>query len=86
MATPQVKAAAMLLEMSDRQIMDAAEAIDTQEVCTPAERMVYAWLMDEIERRHPDLDERIDDVFATDFPGTYREAVLVAAGRIGLVL
>lgn len=49
---------------TDRTLADSLRTVATTEP-TPESALVHGWIIKELERRHPEVDARMDAVFAT---------------------
>jgi hypothetical protein len=53
----------MLAAQSDDTLLEALALLDAQDALTQDERMTYAWIVDELERRHPEIEDELEEGF-----------------------
>lgn len=81
--TRDMNKADLLKKLSNEQILSAHATIAAKSTKTEDERMLSAWLSDELEARIPALSAVIESIYQDiDFAGTYHEALTAAYAQV----
>lgn len=72
------KRALVFERASDGALLGALAMLDAKSSLDEAERMTYAWTVDELERRHPEISGALDAAFSDDAQDRTYGAVLAS--------